>query len=96
MEITFYCEKVIMLVLLLHHQHQTVQIVLCKKWSRTPQIMVNCLPPNTKSVVEGVELLLKKSDAPDYWGHFLQKRKQSNENMVTKHAKIQLIKEFQD
>ena len=48
-----------------------------------------------KSVVEGVELLLKESDAPDLRS-FLPKRKQNNENMVTKHAKIQFIKESRD
>ena len=45
--------------------------------------------------VQGVELLLKESDAPDLRS-FLPKRKQNNENMVTKHAKRQIIKESRD
>ena len=90
MMITFYCKKVRMLVLLLHRQHQKVQIVLGSLQLSGVFSVTFCIT-ECKSVVEGVEQLLKRSDALDLRS-FLQKRKQNNENMVIKHAKVQLIR----
>ena len=92
MEITFYCKKVIMLVLLLHRRDQNSQSPMFKKWWRTPQIMVDCLSQNASQ--SWTELsCCSKSLMHQTWGHFYKKRKQNNEKMFTKPAKIQFIKE---